>query len=509
MAAIWQLLMGELVTAGTLTAATLTALTVLAQRLAPGPHRGARVLTGALALHLTATLLAVVARLLDSHLVEEARVLGAIAFGWVGLLAFASVTFEVLLPRLRVGVPRLVEDLFVAVSGIVLAGVLISRAGFDLTGLIATSAVVTAVIGLALQDTLGNTLSGLTLQFDGSIHVDDWIKVGDLTGRVAEIRWRYVVIETRNWETVLIPNGRLTKEAVVVLGRRAGQPTQWRRWVWFQIDFRHPPARVIEAAERALRGAPLANVAATPAPNCVLMEYGESVARYAVRYWLTDLAADDPTDSAVRLRLYAALERAGIPLALPAHAIFMTEDTAKRRERKKLADRQRRLDVLANVPIFAPLTGDERARLADAMTHSPYAAGEVITRQGQRAHWLYCILEGRVSVRVSVGGLESEVATLGAGEVFGEMSLLTGEPRAASAVAITDVECWRLDKEAFQAVLQARPEFAGPIADLLAERRVGLLEIRERLDGETRSARVSDERDDVLARMRRFLGLPG
>src|SRR5690606_10443581 len=109
----------------------------------------------------------------------------------------------------------------------------------------ATSAVLTAVIGLSLQDTLGNLLGGLALQLDSSIQVGDWVKLGDVSGRVSEIRWRYTAIETRNWETVVVPNSIVMRSQVTVLGRRRGSPLQWRRWVHFQVDFRTPPNDVI------------------------------------------------------------------------------------------------------------------------------------------------------------------------------------------------------------------------------------------------------------------------
>ena len=109
----------------------------------------------------------------------------------------------------------------------------------------------TAVIGLSLQDTLGNILSGLALQTDDTIHVGDWVKVGEVTGRVVDIRWRYTAVETRNWETAIIPNSFLVKNQVLVLGRRTGQPTQLRRWVWFNVDFRFPPTEVIRAVDDA------------------------------------------------------------------------------------------------------------------------------------------------------------------------------------------------------------------------------------------------------------------
>src|SRR5262249_5033754 len=158
------------------------------------------------------------------------------------------------------------------------------------------------------------------------------VKVGDVRGRVAEIRWRYTAIETRNWETVIVPNGVLMKGQVVVEGRRSGQPVQLRRWLYFNVDFRYAPTDVIAAVNEAITAAPIERVAIHPSPNCVLMDLAESWGRYAVRYWLTDLAVDDPTDSAVRARIYFALKRAGIPLSMPAHAVFVTEENVERKQ---------------------------------------------------------------------------------------------------------------------------------------------------------------------------------
>ena len=134
---------------------------------------------------------------------------------------------------------------------------LASRAGFNVSGLIATSAVLTAVIGLALKDTLGNVIGGLSLQTDRSIHLGDWIKVGDVEGRVVDIRWRYTAVETRNGETLIVPNGVLTTEKVMVLGRRQGAPLQWRRWVHFNVDLRQSPPEVVRVVTEAIVHAPI------------------------------------------------------------------------------------------------------------------------------------------------------------------------------------------------------------------------------------------------------------
>jgi CRP-like cAMP-binding protein len=352
-------------------------------------------------------------------------------------------------------------------------------------------------------------MGGLALQLDNSIQVGDWIKVGaEINGRVTEIRWRYTAIETRNWETIIVPNSQLMKGQVTVCGRRAGRDPRWRRWVYFNVDFRFEPPDVLQAVNEALQGKPIERVAADPPPHCILMDLHESYGRYAVRYWLTDLASDDPTDSVVRTRIFFALKRAGIPLSIPAHAIFMTEDSSERRDQKREADRGRRLEALAHVDLFSGLSDEDRATLAEGLRYAPFTRGETVTRQGAEAHWLYMIAEGEVSVQVAVeGGLEREVARLRTGNFFGEMSLMTGEARSATVVALSEVECYRLDKATFQLIIHKRPELAEVMAGILARRKVQLAAVREGLDQEAQSRRLAAAKHDLLGKIRDFFGL--
>lgn len=432
----------------------------------------------------------------------------AVLSGTLSAVTLGSVVvFEGLVAKLRPGLPRIVSDLVTTLAAFAFLMRTSSALGFELSGVLATSAILTAVIGLALQDTLGNAVGGLALQVDSSIQVGDWIKVGDVSGRVAEIRWRYTAVETRNWETVIIPNSLLMKSQVQVLGRRRGEPVQWRRWVWFQVDFRTSPSDVIQVVERALRAQPIPNVAATPAPNCVAMEFGESQTRYAVRYWLTDLAVDDPTDSLVRNRIYYALARARIALAIPAQALFVTEDDYERHAQKRAVEHERRLAALRKIDLFTGLSADELNELGDRLSRAPFASGETLTREGADAHHLYMILSGEVSVRV--GGLEPhrEVAHLKAGDFFGEMALLTGERRSATAIALTDVDCYRLDAEAFRALLSRHPDLAERVAQVLAARETSLGAARERLGAQQRAELRAQKEQALTSKIRAFFEL--
>jgi small-conductance mechanosensitive channel/CRP-like cAMP-binding protein len=457
------------------------------------------------AFHVVLLLATGLAAAFQAGLAKDLRLLGAVAgalagSGLAGLIVFGAIT-----PRLRIALPRIVQDVMVAALALVAVFGTASRAGVNLSGIVATGAVVTAVIGLALQDTLGNVVGGLALQLDSTIRVGDWIRVQNTMGRVVEIRWRSTSIETPNWETVILPNSLLTKSEVTVLGRRTGESPRWRSNVTFGVDFRCPPTQVIEAVQRALHSHPIDNVADNPPLECILIELGESFARYAVRFWLLDAGRDDATDSLVRTRVYFALTRAGIPLSMPAHAVFVTEDSEERKQHKQDAERQQRMAALAEIELFRELSDAERSELAASLQRAPFAKGEVITREGADAHHLYLITRGRASVRTRQSGQEREVAELVPGQCFGEMSLLTGEPRSATIVATSEVECYRLDAQAFRKLLEQRSDLAAKMAAQLAERQVALLSSRQQLANHQTLVEMKER--DLLDRIRSFFRL--
>lgn len=438
---------------------------------------------------------------------------------FVGLLLLTVATinvaavllFDVILTPIRLRPPAIVRDLIIAVAYIGAAISLLSLVGVNLAGIVATSAVVTAVIGFSLQDTLGNVMGGMAVQLDRSIHVGDWIRVGSEEGRVTQIRWRHTAIETRNWDTLLIPNSVLTKSTVTVLGRRRGEPVQHRQWVYFNVDFRHSPTEVIDAVDSALRDETIPNVAAEPAAHCILFDFKESYGQYAVRYWLTDLGPNDLANSVVRSLIYAALKRAGMSLSIPAQSLFITEEDGTRRDRKEGEEVVRRITALRGMDIFAPLTDEERRELAGRLRTAPFVRGETVMRQGARGDWLYILARGQAEVMVASddGRASKTIATLKPGDFFGEMGLMTGGERAATVVALSDVACYRLDKSDFEDILTRRPEIAEDMAKILAKRRAELEAAREGLNEEAMRQRMRANQIALLQRIRNFFTLDG
>lgn len=424
---------------------------------------------------------------------------------------FAIVVFDVVLRLVRLRYPEILHDLSVGAAYIVACVWLMHRAGVNLASIVATSAVVTAVVGLSLQSTLGSIIGGLALQVDDTINEGDWVELENgVQGMIRRVRWRHTVIETRDWDTLLVPNNQLLNQTVKLLGKREGQPVQHRMWVYFNIDFRFSPTEVIHCVDAALQGAPIEGIAREPKPHAICFDLArdgrDSVAFYAVRYWLTDLARDDPTSSAVRERVYAALKRAQIPLALPAATLFVANETSEWRERKLKQRQDAAFAALRGVELFKALSDEELSELASAVRPAPFAAGEVVTRQGARAHWLYVLTAGSVEVRVERDGKEKVVARLSAPSFFGEMALMTGAAREATVVATVQVQCLRVDRDDFSALLKARPEIANEISLILAQRRVELASALEGIDN-NRDQRMQTERNRILESIRSIFSL--
>jgi CRP-like cAMP-binding protein/small-conductance mechanosensitive channel len=432
------------------------------------------------------------------------------AFTVINLVAVG--VFDVALERAGFPVAPFATDMVVGAAYLVAAALCLVETGLNPSSVLGASAVVSAVLAISLQSTLGNILGGVAFQLDGSVHIGDWIQLENgKQGKIREIRWRHTAIETRDWDTIIVPNASLLGQSFSILGRRAGKPLQHRMWVYFNVDFRYAPSAVIEAVNDALQGSPIPNVAADPKPHAICLDLArdqkDSFAYYAARYWLTDLAVDDPTSSLVRTRIFAGLRRVGIPLARPSTTTFVGANQEVDDQDRLSRHKRARLAAVESVELFAGLTEGERDFVAEHLKYAPFAAGETVTRQGAVAHWLYILTRGRVEIRRSQDGKTVIVGEVAAPGFVGEMGLLTGATRTADVVACTDVECYRLDKEGFQRVVTERPDAARQFSEALARRQVGLVAAEEKLDEAAKSVRQSQEQQAILRRIEDFFGL--
>jgi small-conductance mechanosensitive channel/CRP-like cAMP-binding protein len=359
-----------------------------------------------------------------------------------------------------------------------------------------TSAVGAVVIGFALQDTLGNMFAGLAIQIEKPFRVGHWIAVANFEGVVTEITWRATKLRTKTGNFVILPNNAIAKEAIVNFSEPA-LPTRLQLEVG--VSYQVPPNDVKAVIRRALVEVPL--IAKAPPPEVLLVEFGSSAAVYRARFWITDYAADEIARDQVRIAIYYSLHRANMEIPYPIQVEYQRDEAPGRP-----ADRARQLEaVLGRIDMLAPLSVTDRADLLAQSADRLYGAGEVIVRQGATGDSMFVVCSGRVRVTLEPSG--QEVNTIEPGGYFGEMSLLTGDPRTATVSAITDCQLLEITADTFRQLALVHPAVVEQITLAVAERREGLE--RSRLAAATPTAAADVARRGFLARVQQFLGLPG
>jgi small-conductance mechanosensitive channel len=421
-------------------------------------------------------------------------------------VARIAVTFAIRVILGKIALPQLLAEVLIALVLVVFAFWRMTAVGVHLAGIVTTSAVVTGVLAFSLQETLGNLWGGIQLQLDNTCRIGEWIRVDTVMGQVIDIRWRYVAVATNSGETVIIPNGMLSKGRVEVLSRRGDKRIPWRREVEFGVSYDTPPSRVIAAMEAALTRAEIPHVAAQPRLDVLCHSFADSGYLYRVRYWLTNLVEDFRTDSQVRLHVAATLARHGMEIPYP-HRVLVRRRLQEPRHLRELAARN---STLSRLDLFMPLTDAERRALAADLAECPYVAHDVIARQGEPADSLFILARGRVAVYdegAGGSGVRSRLAALEAPTYFGEMGLLTGQARAATVVAEDEVLCYRLEKRGFDAIVQARPELIEALSQVVASRQAANDATLQTLSAHARGKRSVGRSADLVHRMKRFFAI--
>jgi small-conductance mechanosensitive channel/CRP-like cAMP-binding protein len=423
-----------------------------------------------------------------------------IAFGCIriGILF----VFQTLLARQ--GIPKILDDFVMALGLVVYAFFRLNAIGVNLAGLITTSAVITGALAFSAQETLGNLWGGIALQVEKTCRIGDWVRIDDITGQVVSIRWRYMAIATNANETIVIPNSAVMKNKITVIARRGEETHPWIRYLSFDLEFDHPPARVITQLERAFAEAEIPNVGRDPTPAVGCAGIHENGIEYRIAYLVIDPSKYWRTDSSVRVHLYAALAREGFGFPYPRRVVEMRSD-----QRPELAarDHAARLAALNTIDLFASLTDTEREALAPVLAPCPYAGGDIVFRAGEKADSLYLLVSGGVRVMGEDKGNRFELACLAAPDYFGEMGLLLGQPRGATVLADGEAMCYRLDKSGFDAVLKARPQLAETLANVLMQRQAANDATFKALDAEARARQAVSRASDFVRRIQQFFAI--
>lgn len=422
-----------------------------------------------------------------------------IRVGWMLTFAFGvirtcvSLALKVIRLRSTVATPKILRDVIdFVLYGLAALPILQSQLNLNLGGLLATSAVLSVVIGLALQETLGNLFAGLSLQLERPYQVGDFIRIGEDIGRVAQIGWRATRIITTRRESITLPNSKVAKEVVRNFSF-AYEPIAID--IYLRLSYDTPPNRVKETVLDVMKEIP--TLLQSPPPQCRTWGFEDSGVQYQLRFWVADYAHADNTREELYTRLWYRLRREGIEIPFPQRVLHTRGESAARHEFSPETVNE----LLRAVDLFSVLSPAELDELRRELVARRFGKGERVIEEGEEGRTFYLLASGEVSVRTGKG---HEVTRLQRGSYFGEMSLLTGEPRAATVVALEDTVLLELDRPAFARMFVSQPGLARQLSALLAQRRTQLRAVAEAGGGTVDS---TPEAGRILGRLRQIFGL--
>lgn len=418
--------------------------------------------------------------------------------GWITLIIFIvrvidALVFDVVISRRRnVVAPQLLRQIVaIVLYGLLVASALKAILKVDVTPALTGGAVLAAVIGLALQETLGNLFSGIALHMEGAFDVGDVLHSGEYVGVVESVTWRATRMRGFNNQTIVLPNSLIARERLEVFPH--GNLNA--RILQLGIDYNVAPSTVIEIVSQA--AAHVDGVARELPCFARVGAFADSSVVYELKYHTRDYAKRDRIDADIRKAVWYALHRNKISFATPVRAFqtYTPPETRHEVARDEVLSRLREVDILS------PLSEDSRQTIAAGTRVHFYSKGETILRHAAAGDSMFVVHSGTASVRLADESHEGwhEVAQLGAGTVFGEMALLTGETRTADVVALTDVTALEIGKDALQPILTGHPNLVEAMTAKVVQRKGHLDAIR--------SGEPEEEERTIVSRVRAWFGL--
>lgn len=400
-------------------------------------------------------------------------------------------------------IPVISRDIgLVLVYLIAILMVLRYQANVNLTSIITTSAVLTAVIGLALQDTLGNLISGIVLQMEKPYNIGDWVSFDNYVGRVIGMTWKSTRIITREKEMVSIPNNTITKSHI--LNYTQPDPNHVAT-LYVGVSYKDPPNDVREVILTTISEHPSVNP--FPSPEVRVIKYNDFSVDYEVRFSLSDFENEPKIKSHILNQIWYRFKRRGLTIPFPIRTIHQERFDPEKEAVARDQAMHRALANLKRVDVFDPLSENDLANIARQVRFEQFSAGEIIISEGDAGTSMYVIVRGECEVIIFEGkNKEHIIARLGAGEFFGEMSLLTGEPRTATVRAGKDMICLRIEKEDLEEIMNAHPEVAEAMSVMLAARKEGLTQYKDTLK---EAAKLANKKlaSQFLTKIKKFFNI--
>jgi hypothetical protein len=318
------------------------------------------------------------------------------------------------------------------------------------------------VLGLALQDLLGNIIAGIALELGKPFTPGDWLVVDGKHAEVIEVNWRSTRLRDNDDIYLDIPNKHIVGTTITNLTHPNRQ-----HGIRLHVGFEYsaPPNFVKDALRRATASAEY--VLPTPPPKVFLKNFADSSIEYEIRFWMEDESKYNDILDAIRTNIWYEAQRSGLRIPFPIRTVQIERARPDARDKLELARTSMRRQ-----PFLQLLSPSQLDRLLGDSRLLRYGRNERIIEQGAEGRSMFILMHGEAEVLVTINGQEKSVAMLRDGDYCGEMSLLTGEPRSASVVAKTDCEMWEIGKEMLATILSENQPLVEKLSEILATRKL-------------------------------------
>src|SRR5213082_79631 len=333
----------------------------------------------------------------------------------------------------------------------------------QLKGILAGSGVVAIILGFAGQNFLAGIIGGISIQLNRPYKGGDWLQVGERFAEVMEINWRSTRLRTNDGIYLDIPNNEMVSHEIVNLH----YPTEVHAMrIRVGVEYKNPPNVVKEALYRSASTAD--GVLTQPKVKVFLVDFGESACIYEIKYYMGNHSRINEINDAVRTNVWYELKRQGITIPFPIRTLHVERRAAP----VAYEDYDEARTVLREEPLFECLSDAQIDNLVKEARLNYFGRGERVIQEGAEGASMFVLVRGAARVWVSKNGTSIPVATLSAGDCFGEMSLLTGENRTATVQAESDCYVLEIGKPVMADVIRDTPDCLERLSELLARRKL-------------------------------------